>query len=100
VAAHLSAAGVGAPILLALWVWLACAHARGNHAARIVFRVVHVTLTLGVIAVTFAGISASAAIGGAVMTQIQLASVALIFYPSKTPLPYRPRRQLVDPAWR
>jgi hypothetical protein len=92
-AAHLTAAAVGAPILLGLWVWLACAHARGNHAARIVFRVVHVILTLGVIAVTFAGISAygvGAAIGGAVMIQIQLASVALIFYPSKTPLPYRP----------
>lgn len=101
--AHLTAAGVGAPILLGLWVWMACAHARGNHAARIAFRVVHVLLTLGVIAVTYAAISAysvRAAIGGAVMIQIQLAAVALIFYPSKNPLPYRPHRQLMDPAQR
>jgi hypothetical protein len=33
------------------------------------------------------------------MIEVQLAAVALIFYTSKTPLPYRPHRQL-DPAQR
>lgn len=98
--AHLTAVEVGSPVLLGLWVWMACANARNHHAGRLAFRVVHVILTLGVIAMAYAGIQeygVSAAIGGAVMIQIQLAALALIFYPSKTPLPYRPHRQL-DPA--
>jgi hypothetical protein len=98
--AHLTAVAVGAPILLGLWVCMACANARGHHAARIAFRVVHVIITLGVIAEAAPGIAVygmAAAIASAVMIQVQLAAVALIFYPSKTPLPYRPHRQL-DPA--
>jgi len=99
--AHLTAAAAGGPIVLALWVWIACANARGNHAGRLAFRVVHVILTLGVVAVTYAGVPVygmASAIAGGVMIQIQLAALALIFYPSKTPLPYRPHRQLGPPS--
>jgi hypothetical protein len=91
--AHLTAFAVGAPIVLGLWVWLACANARGHRVARVTFRVVHVILTLGIAAVTYAGIPAYGLVGvvaGAVLIQIQLAAMALIFYPSKDPLPYRP----------
>lgn len=91
--AHLTAVAVGAPIVLGLWVWMACANARGHHVARLAFRVVHVILTLGVVAVTYAGIPVYGlgdAVAGAVLIQIQLAALALIFYPSKEPLPYRP----------
>lgn len=100
--AQLPVVAAGAPILLGLWIWMACAHARGHHAARVAFRVVHVIITLGVIAEADPGIGAygmTAAIAAAVMIQVQLAAVALLFYPSKTPLPYRPHRQL-DPAQR
>jgi hypothetical protein len=100
--AHLTAAMVGAPILLGLWVWMACANASGYHAARVAFRVVWVIITLGVIAEAAPAIAAygtGAAIASAVMIQIQLAALALIFYPSKDPLPYRPHRQ-PDPAQR
>jgi hypothetical protein len=99
--AHPIAIGAGAPVLLGLWAWMACANARGHHAARVAFRVVHVIITLGVIAETDpAGIAAygvTAAIAGAVFIVAQLAVMALIFYPSETPLPYRPHRRL-DPA--
>jgi hypothetical protein len=98
--AHLTAVAVGAPILLGLWATLACANGRGHHAARLYFRVVHVIITLGVIAATVPGIAVygeGAGIAGGVLIQAQLAAMALIFYPSKTPLPYRPHRQL-DPA--
>jgi hypothetical protein len=96
------ATAAAALALLGLWGWMACAHARGNHAARIGFRVVHIVLTLGIIAETYPGIAVygtGAAIVGFVMIQVQLAALALLFYPSKTPLPYRPHRQL-DPAQR
>jgi hypothetical protein len=102
-AAHLTAAEAGAPVLLGLWAWMACANARGHHAARVAFRVVHVIITLGVIAETDpAGIAVygiGAAIAGAISIQVQLAAMALLFCPAKTPLPYRPHRQL-DPAQR
>jgi hypothetical protein len=83
-------------------VELACAHASGQHAARVAFRVVHVIITLGVIAEADPGIGAygmTAAIAAAVTIQVQLAAVALLFYPGMTPLPYRSHRQL-DPAQR
>ena len=92
-----AAAAAGAPVLLALWALLACANARGQHAARVAFRVVHVIITLAVIAVTVAGLQVygvRAGIAGGVMIQVQMAANFLIFYPSKTPLPYRPHRQL------
>jgi hypothetical protein len=64
--------------------------------------VVHVIITLGLVAEAAPGIAAYG-IGGmiadAVLIQVQLAAVALIFYPSKTALPYRPHRHL-DPAQR
>ena len=100
--AHLPAVAAGGPVLLGLWTWMACANARGHHAARAAFRVVHVIITLGVVAEAAPGIAAygiGAAIASAVMIQLQLAALALIFYPSKTQLPYRPHRQL-DPAQR
>lgn len=97
---HLTAAMVGAPTLLGLWVWMACANARGHHAARVAFRVVWVVITLGVVAEAAPAIAAygtGAAIAGGVMIQVQLAALGLIFYSSKDPLPYRRHRQL-DPA--
>jgi hypothetical protein len=84
--AHLTVVAAGAPVLLGLWAWLACANARGHHAARAAFRAVHAILTLGVIAATLAGTpvyGAGGAIAGAVMIQVQLVAMALIFYPSK-----------------
>jgi hypothetical protein len=100
--AHLPAVGAGAPVLLGLWVWLACANARGHHAARVVFRVVYVIIILGVAAEADAGIPVygeGGLIATGVLLFVQLAANVLIFYPSKDPLPYRPRRQL-DPAQR
>jgi hypothetical protein len=97
---HLPAVGAGAPVLLGLWVWLACANARGNHTARVAFRVVHVIITLGVAAEAYAAIPVygeGGLIAAFVLLQVQLAVNALIFYPSKDPLPYRPHRRL-DPA--
>jgi hypothetical protein len=97
--AHLAAVAAGAPILLGLWVWLACANARGHHAARVAFRVVWVIMTLGVVAEADPSIGAygiGAVIADAVMIQVQLAALALIFYPSKDPLPHRPHRQLAQ----
>jgi hypothetical protein len=100
--AHLTAVEAGAPILLGLWLWLACANARGHHAARLVFSAVYVILTLGVFAVGLAGLQAygeGGLLAGGVMIQVQLAALAFIFFPSATPLPYRGRRQ-PDPAQR
>ncbi len=98
--AHLPAAQAGASILLALWVWLACANARGNHAARVGFWVVWGVIKVGIAAEGIAVIAAYG-IGGALavaaLALTHFAAMALIFYPSKDPLPYRPHRQL-DPA--
>jgi hypothetical protein len=96
-AGHLTAVAVGAPVLMAAWAWMACANARGHHAGRVAFRVVHVIITLGVIAEvdpSLAQYGMGAAIAAAVMIQVQLAAIWLIFYPSADPLPYRPHRQL------
>jgi hypothetical protein len=100
--AHLSAVAAGAPILLGLWAWMACANAQGYRPARIAFRVVYVILTVGIALEAAAGIAAygiAAAIADAVMIEVQFALLALIFYPGKTPLPYRPHRRL-NPAQR
>jgi len=94
---HLTAVAVGAPVLMALWAWMACANARGHPAGRVAFRVVHVIITLGVIAEvdpSLAQYGLGAAIAAAIMIQVQLAAIWLIFYPSADPLPYRPHRQL------
>jgi hypothetical protein len=37
---HLPVVAAGGPVLLALWAWMACANARGNHAGRVAFWVV------------------------------------------------------------
>jgi hypothetical protein len=99
---HLPVVAAGGAVLLALWAWMACANARGNHAGRLAFWVVYVTLTLGVFAVGIAGLQAygeGSMLGVGILISIQFAALALIFYPSATPLPYRPHRQL-DPAQR
>lgn len=91
--AHLTAVEAGAPILLGLWLWLACANARGHHTARLAFWAVYVILTLGVFAVGIAGLQAygeGSMLGAGILILIQFAALALIFYPSATPLPYRP----------
>ncbi|HEY7324969.1 MAG TPA: hypothetical protein VH520_09095 [Streptosporangiaceae bacterium] len=99
---HLPAAEAGAPVLLALWIWLACANARGNHAGRVAFWVAWGIIKVGIAAEAIAVIAVYG-IGGAValaaLVVIHFAAMALIFYPSKDPLPYRPHRQL-DPAQR
>ena len=95
--AYPAAIAAGGPVLLGLWAWLACAHARGNHAAQITFRVVHILISLAVILVSYAAIAAygvPAAIAGGIMVETQLGAFALIFHSSKDPLPYRPHRQL------
>jgi hypothetical protein len=92
----------GAAVLLGLWLWMACANARGHHAARIAFRVVHLVITAGVVAEALPGIGTygvAAGIASGVMIQLQMASLWLIFYPRQAPLPYRPHRQL-DPTQR
>jgi hypothetical protein len=100
--AHLTAVAAGAPILLGLWVWMACANARGNHAGRLAFWAVWVIIDVGIFVEAFAAISVYG-IGGVVtdgvLVHIQFVPLWLIFYPSKDPLPYRPHRQL-DPAQR
>jgi hypothetical protein len=91
--AHLTAVGAGAPILLGLWIWMACANARGHHVGRVALRVVYVIITLSVVAEAEAAIGAygtGGAIAAAVMIQVQLVMLALIFYPGTTPLPNRP----------
>jgi hypothetical protein len=100
--AHLPAAEAAAPVLLGLWVWLACANARGNHAGRVAFWVVWGIIKAGIAAEAIAviavyGIGGALAIAGLVV--VHFAAMALIFYPSKDPLPYRKHRQL-DPAQR
>jgi len=95
--AHLPAVEVGAPVLLGLWVWLACANARGHRTARVAFRLVYVIIILGIAAEADAGIPVygeGGLIATGVLLFIQLAANALIFYPSKDPLPYRPHRRL------
>jgi hypothetical protein len=99
---HLPAVDAGAPVLLALWVWLACANARGNHAGRVAFWVIWGIIKAGIAAEAIAVIAVYG-IGGALalaaLVVVQFAAMALIFYPSKDALPYRPHRQL-DPAQR
>lgn len=98
--ARLPVVEAGAPVLLGLWVWLACANARGHHTARVAFRVVYVIILLGIAAEADAGIPVygeGGLIATGVLIFVQLAANALIFYPSKDPLPYRPHRRL-DPA--
>jgi hypothetical protein len=95
--AHLPAVEAGAPVLLGLWVWLACANARGHHTARVAFRVVYVIIILGIAAEADAGIPVygeGGLIATGVLIFVQLAANALIFFPSKDPLPYRPHRRL------
>lgn len=100
--AHLPAAQAAALVLLALWVWLACANARGNRAGRLAFWAVWGIIKAGIAAEAIAVIAVYG-IGGAlalaVLILVQFGAMGLIFYPSKDPLPYRPHRQL-DPAQR
>ena len=100
--AHLTAVEFGAPILLGLWVWMACANARGYRAARVASRVVYVIITIGVVAEALAGISVygiGGVIADAVLIEVQLAALVLTLNLSRKTLPYRPHRQL-DPALR
>jgi hypothetical protein len=99
---HLPVVAAGGPLLLALWVWMACANARGNHAGRVAFWVVWGIIKIGIAAVGLASFDVYG-IGGvlaaAVLLVVHVGAMAVIFYPSKDPLPYRPHRQL-DPAQR
>jgi hypothetical protein len=99
---HLPVVAAGGPVLLALWAWMACANARGNHAGRIAFWVVWGIIKAGIAAVGLASFDVYG-IGGvlaaAVLLVVHVGAMAVIFYPSKDPLPYRPHRQL-DPAQR
>jgi hypothetical protein len=100
--AHLPAVAAGGPVLLALWAWLACANARGNRAGRVAFWVVWGIIKVGIAAVGLASFDVYG-IGGVlaavVLLFVHVGAMAVIFYPSKDPLPYRPHRQL-DPAQR
>jgi hypothetical protein len=97
---HLPVVAGGGPVLLALWAWMACANARGNHAGRVAFWVVWGIIKAAIAAVGIAG-AAVYGIGGvlaaAVLLVVHVGAMAVIFYPSKDPLPYRPHRRL-DPA--
>jgi hypothetical protein len=94
---HLVVVATGGPVLLALWTWLACANARGNHTGRIAFWVVWGIIKAGIAAVVIAGFD-TYGIGGvvaaAVLLVIHIGAMGAIFYPSKDPLPYRRHRQL------
>jgi hypothetical protein len=99
---HLPVVAAGGPVLLGLWVWMACANARGNHAGRMASWVVWAIIKVGIAAVGLASFDVYG-IGGvlaaAVLLVVHVGAMAVIFYPSKDPLPYRPHRQL-DPAQR
>jgi hypothetical protein len=99
---HLPVVAVTGPLLLALWAWMACANARGSHAGRVSFWVVWGIIKVGIAAVGLASFGAYG-IGGVlaatVLLFVHVGAMAVIFYPSKDPLPYRPHRQL-DPAQR
>jgi hypothetical protein len=99
---HLPVVAAGGPVLLTLWAWMACANARGNHAGRVAFWVVWGVIKVGIAAVGLASFDVYG-IGGvlaaAVLLVVHVGAMAVIFYPSKDPLPYRPHRQL-DPAQR
>lgn len=100
--AHLPAAEAAAPVLLALWAWLAFANARGNHAGRVIFWAVWGIIKVGIAAEAIAVIAVygiGGAVALAVLVLVQFAAMGLIFYPSRDPLPYRPHRQL-SPAQR
>jgi hypothetical protein len=98
---HLPVVAVAGPVLLGLWVWMACANARGNRAGRVAFWVVWVIIKVGIAAVAIAGADVYG-IGGvlaaAVLLVVHVGAMAVILG-SKDPLPYRPHRQL-DPAQR
>jgi hypothetical protein len=99
---HLPVVAAGGPVLLALWAWMACANARGNHAGRVASWVVWGIIKVGIAAVGLAsfdvyGIGGVLAAAGLLV--VHVGAMAVIFYPSKDPLPYRPHRQL-DPAQR
>jgi hypothetical protein len=99
---HLPVVTAGAPVLLALWAWMACSNARGNHAGRVAFWTVWGIIKVGIAAVAIAGLAAygiGGVVAAGVLVLIHFAVIPLAFYPSKEPLPYRPHRQL-DPAQR
>jgi hypothetical protein len=94
---HLAVVATGGPVLLALWTWLACANARGNHAGRIAFWVVWGIIKAGIAAVVIAGFDTygmGGVVAAAVLLVVHTGAMGAIFYPSKDPLPYRPHRQL------
>jgi hypothetical protein len=99
---HLPMVAAGGPVLLALWVWMACANARGNRAGRVAFWTVWGIIKVGIVAAGLASFDVYG-IGGvlaaAVLFVVHVGAMAVIFYPSKDALPYRPHRQL-DPAQR
>ncbi len=94
---HLPVVAVGGLVLLALWAWMACANARGNHAGRVASWVVWGIIKVGIGAVGLASFDVYG-IGGvlaaAVLLFVHVGAMAVIFYPSKDPLPHRPHRQL------
>jgi hypothetical protein len=95
--AHRTAVEFGAPVLLGLWAWMACANARGHHAARVTSRVVYAIITIGVVAQALAGIPVygiGGVIADAVLIEVQLAALVLTLNLSKKTLPHRPHRRL------
>jgi hypothetical protein len=94
---HVALVAAGGPVLLALWAWMACANARGNHAGRVAFWTVWGIIKVGIAAVVIAGFPAygiGGALAAAALLLVHTGAMAVIFYPSKDPLPYRPHRQL------
>lgn len=99
---YLPVVAAGGPVLLALWAWMACANARGNHAGRVAFWTVWGIIKLGIAAVGLASFEVygmGGVLAAAVLLAVHVGAMAVIFYPSKDALPYRPHRQL-DPAQR
>ena len=97
---HLPVVAAGGPVLLALWAWMACANARGNRAGRIAFWVVWGIIKVGIVAVGLASFDVygtGGVVAAAVLFVVHAGAMAIIFYPRKDALPYRPHRQL-DPA--
>jgi hypothetical protein len=99
---HLPIVAAGGPVLVALWVWMACANARGNRAGRIAFWTVWGIIKIGIVAVGLASFDVygtGGVLAAAVLFGVHVGAMAVIFYPRKDALPYRPHRQL-DPAQR
>jgi hypothetical protein len=99
---HLPLVAAGGPVLLALWAWMACANARGNRAGRVAFWVVWAIIKVAIIAVGLASFDfygIGGVLAAAVLFVVHVGAMAVVFYPSKDPLPHRPHRQL-DPAQR